>query len=219
METIGPLAWENSLRTSAVHCHPWQWQFHPRAECESDPETFGPCRACLGMAGVRLALFAALSLLPVYAQEFAIGVYAPVTSRSQLYMALTAIFDLDLRKNFEPALVTRFGAPIIDIAAESGVPLQPGLANIRPRIGTSNSQTLCSIRTFLSCEEYDVDADVDNGGDDDAVDDGHGDADYGDYGNVLMLMFMLPPMLLMMMMLMMIMTELLLVPKTTLIAG
>ncbi|CAE7320100.1 Grm8 [Symbiodinium necroappetens] len=93
------------------------------------------------MAVVRLAMcLHALIFSFVNAQEFAIGVYAPVTSRSQLYMALTAIFDLDLRKNFEPALVTRFGPPIIDIATESGVPLQSGLQSIRPRIGTSNSQ-------------------------------------------------------------------------------
>ncbi|CAE7285369.1 Grm2 [Symbiodinium natans] len=79
-----------------------------------------------------------------HAQELAIGVYAPVTSNHQGFIAMAVSFDLDLRKNFEPALVTRFGPPIITIPD-----LHPDIANVTMRIGTSHSQPDVGVETAL----------------------------------------------------------------------
>eukprot|EP00971_Amphidinium_carterae_P244491 4854781-Amphidinium_carterae.1 len=46
---------------------------------------------------------------------FPIGVFGPFTSVSQYDMSVAVMVDLDIRKNFDPALVERFGPPIIDV--------------------------------------------------------------------------------------------------------
>ena len=47
--------------------------------------------------------------------EMVLGLYGPMTSFSLTFLATAVAFDIDFRKNFEPALKTRFGEPIIKI--------------------------------------------------------------------------------------------------------
>jgi len=79
-----------------------------------------------------------------FAQELALGVYGPVTTRSQLYLALVASFDLDLRKNFETSIRTRFGDPVVSIPN-----VHPSLANVKVRIGDSASTPETGVATAL----------------------------------------------------------------------
>lgn len=44
------------------------------------------------------------------------GIYGPMTSYSQWDIAVVAAFDLDLRRNFDPSIASRFGErPIIHV--------------------------------------------------------------------------------------------------------
>ena len=44
------------------------------------------------------------------------GIYGPMTSYSQWDIAVVAAFDLDLRRNFDPRIASRFGErPIIHV--------------------------------------------------------------------------------------------------------
>ncbi|CAJ1432725.1 unnamed protein product [Effrenium voratum] len=86
-----------------------------------------------------------LLLLPLAsAQDIALGVYAPATSRDLHYIPGVAAFDLDLRKNFEPAIQARLGAPLITIPNP-----HPDLARVKVRIGTSHSQPDVGVATAL----------------------------------------------------------------------
>ncbi|CAK9062829.1 Metabotropic glutamate receptor 7 (mGluR7) [Durusdinium trenchii] len=100
----------------------------------------------MGLAAMtmRAALLASLVIALTGGQDIPLGVYGPVTTRSQLYLALVASFDLDLRKNFEPALRSRLGDPIIQITD-----LQPELANIKVRIGNSAGTPETGVATAL----------------------------------------------------------------------
>ena len=75
--------------------------------------------------------------------EIVLGMYGPITSVSSTFLATAAAFDIDFRKNFDSALATKFGQPIVTI---------PNLnANLRVKlqIGTSNSQSEVGVSTNL----------------------------------------------------------------------
>eukprot|EP00435_Cladocopium_sp_Y103_P065459 s567_g27.t1 len=79
------------------------------------------------------------------AQELALGVYGPVTTRSQLYLAMVASFDLDLRNNLnEAAIRSRFGDPVIAIPNPHAQ-----LANVKVRIGNSAGTPETGVATAL----------------------------------------------------------------------
>lgn len=79
------------------------------------------------------------------AQELALAVYGPVTTRSQLYLAMVASFDLDLRNNLnEAAIRSRFGDPVITIPNPHAQ-----LANVKVRIGNSAGTPETGVATAL----------------------------------------------------------------------
>ena len=61
------------------------------------------------------SVFLCLACVLGASQELWLGVYGPFTSYSQVHMAVAVSVDLDLRKNFEPQKVLRFGLPVIPI--------------------------------------------------------------------------------------------------------
>ncbi|CAK9038961.1 unnamed protein product [Durusdinium trenchii] len=86
-----------------------------------------------------------LWLLPFnHAQDLALGVISGITSWNQLHMAIVAAVDMELRKHFEPGVVTRFGPPFVELQ-----PAHPEVANITMRIGTSHSNPQVGVGTAL----------------------------------------------------------------------
>lgn len=68
-----------------------------------------------------------------------------MTSYSQWDIAVVAAFDLDLRRNFDPSIASRFGErPIIHVPN-----LHPQVANLTLRIGTSHSKSEVGVATAL----------------------------------------------------------------------
>ena len=78
------------------------------------------------------------------ANDLVLGIYGPITSVSQEFLAAAVAFDIDLRKNFEPALKAKYGDPIVKI----DVP-HPDLKGIKIVIGTSDSQGIIGMRTAM----------------------------------------------------------------------
>ncbi|CAE7800168.1 Grm1 [Symbiodinium sp. CCMP2592] len=77
------------------------------------------------------------------ANELAIGVLMPL-AWTQTQIATTVCFDLDVRKNFEPAIRARFGEPIVTIPN-----LHPGVANVTIRMGTTDMQPEVGVATAI----------------------------------------------------------------------
>jgi len=74
---------------------------------------------------------------------FPLGAILPITSRSHAYLACAIAFDIDFRKNFEPALRERFGPPIVNISN-----LHPAL-KIKLQIGTSDTSADVAMNSVL----------------------------------------------------------------------
>eukprot|EP00420_Gonyaulax_spinifera_P018252 CAMPEP_0197897074 /NCGR_PEP_ID=MMETSP1439-20131203/41586_1 /TAXON_ID=66791 /ORGANISM="Gonyaulax spinifera, Strain CCMP409" /LENGTH=1155 /DNA_ID=CAMNT_0043517679 /DNA_START=115 /DNA_END=3582 /DNA_ORIENTATION=+ len=74
--------------------------------------------------------------------SFVMGVYGPMTSFAQSYIATAVLFDIDYAKNFDPSLQARYGPPIIQI------PNIPNI-NLTMYLGTSNSNTDAAMSTVL----------------------------------------------------------------------
>ena len=75
--------------------------------------------------------------------EFVLGIYGPVTSVSNTFLASAVAFDLDFRKNFDTSLVTRFGPPIVSVAN-----LNPNL-RVKVQVGTSDSNPDTGLATTM----------------------------------------------------------------------
>ncbi len=69
----------------------------------------------------------------VQAKVFELGLYGPITSVSQDYLAAAVAFDLDFRKNFESDIRAAYGPPIISVPN-----LDPDL-RVNVRIGTDHA--------------------------------------------------------------------------------
>jgi len=67
--------------------------------------------------------------------EISLGILCPLTSVSQGYIAVVAAFDLDLQKNFDTDVRTRFGPPMVEVPN-----LHPDL-RVRPLLGDSASSS------------------------------------------------------------------------------
>ena len=74
---------------------------------------------------------------------FPLGIFGPITSVTQEFLAAAVAFDIDFRKNFDPAVRARFGPPVVNISN-----LDPRL-RIKVQIGTSNSQPNVGMNTAL----------------------------------------------------------------------
>ncbi|CAE8646997.1 unnamed protein product [Polarella glacialis] len=95
------------------------------------------------LSSVVLATLSALQV--VAAEEFALGIYGPITSVSNTFLATAVAFDIDFRKHFNASLQERFGAPIIQVTGG----LHPALVNLTVRIGTSDSHPDVGVSTVL----------------------------------------------------------------------
>ncbi|CAE8582168.1 unnamed protein product [Polarella glacialis] len=95
------------------------------------------------LSSVVLATLSALQA--VAAEEFALGIYGPITSVSNTFLATAVAFDIDFRKHFNASLQERFGAPIIQVTGA----LHPALVNFTVRIGTSDSNPDVGVTTVL----------------------------------------------------------------------
>ena len=78
------------------------------------------------------------------AAELAMGIYGPITSVSNSFLATAVAFDIDFRKNFEPQLVQKYGPPIVKLTN-----IHPDLKNVTVRIGTSDSDPDIGVQTAL----------------------------------------------------------------------
>eukprot|EP00439_Symbiodinium_sp_Y106_P010906 s6800_g1.t1 len=95
-------------------------------------------------AATWLSVWLSVSQLQCYqANELAIGVLMPL-AWTQTQIATTVCFDLDVRKNFEPAIRARFGEPIVTIPD-----LHPGVANVTIRMGTTDMQPEVGVATAI----------------------------------------------------------------------
>eukprot|EP00971_Amphidinium_carterae_P122565 2426723-Amphidinium_carterae.1 len=72
-----------------------------------------------------------------------LGIYAPFTSITHGDLASAVMFDLDFRKNLEPAIREAFGAPVIEVPN-----LHPDL-RVSLQLGTSDSSKTVGVATTL----------------------------------------------------------------------
>eukprot|EP00971_Amphidinium_carterae_P293094 5819173-Amphidinium_carterae.1 len=72
------------------------------------------------------------------------SIYGPFTSTSQDLLACSVLFDIDIRKHFEPELQQRFGPPVVNIAVVHNN------SRIKTQMGTSDSNIATGVRTTLN---------------------------------------------------------------------